>query len=461
LYHHPIEPGSTHPPRWREPRTALRLLLFGGLLVLLGACHVPQPRGEGRLEKLVEPTSKRSYYLYLPKDYVNATPAERQERRWPIVMTFHGMKPFDVAHSQAREWEREADRYGYVVIAPILHAFGVFSEFPLRSLNNAFKSDEVAALAILDHVARTSDADPGNVLSTSWSSGGYLAHYMLNRHPSRFTCLAVRQSNFTDSVLDQGRVDESRYRPVLVLTTENDFAICRRESTEAIDWYTRHGYKNFAWVHINRLGHERTPDIAADFFARVCGIAPSLPPDDLITRQAIDGNEAGLAFLSGNPYPLDTQPPESARVSDPPEVRSLDRTPTRRTAVAEAAPSAAGPQRDEAPASAVGSTPPRGQRRIPAARQRPLIGIQLSTQIGFEPLLLVYSAEYPHDWQRRAEFRWLLNGQPIGAEVNGQRTLNQPGDYRLELVVVGPDGAEHRVARQIRVLRNVETSFAN
>ena len=246
-------------------RGAVRLLGLGILLSLTG-CVVPQPRGEGTLQRIVEPTTKRPYYLYLPKEYVQADAAGRAARHWPVVVTFHGMKPYDVASSQAREWEQEADRYGYVVIAPELVAFDFFTgEFPQRTISRSFKSDELAILAILDHVFETTAADPNNVLSTSWSSGGYMAHYMLNRHPERFTCLAVRQSNFSASVLDSISTVQSAYHPILVVTTQNDVPICREESREAIRWYESHGYKNFAWVYLNRLGHERTPDTAADF----------------------------------------------------------------------------------------------------------------------------------------------------------------------------------------------------
>ncbi|MEW6253387.1 MAG: prolyl oligopeptidase family serine peptidase, partial [Planctomycetota bacterium] len=256
---------------------------------------MPQPRGEGRREYLVEPVSQRGYHLYLPKDYVQADEAARAARRWPVVVTFHGMKPYDTATYQAHEWEQEADRYGLIVIAPVLKAFVfVIGEFPLRTINRDFKSDEVATLAILEHVLQTTQADPGNVLSTSWSSGGYMAHYMLNRHPDKFSCLAVRQSNFSATVLDSVTTAHSLYHPVMIVSTENDFVICKEESRDAIRWYESHGYRNLAWIYLKRLGHERTPDMAAAFFARVAGVTPSKPPAVLVGRQVIDGNASGL-----------------------------------------------------------------------------------------------------------------------------------------------------------------------
>ncbi|MBI5863485.1 MAG: prolyl oligopeptidase family serine peptidase [Planctomycetes bacterium] len=268
-------------------------------LGLVSGCAVPQPRGAGTLERVVEPTTSRGYWRYLPKTYVASSSSERSTRRWPVVVTFHGMKPFDNAHPQALEWEAEADRYGFVVVAPELRAPDVLGEFPVRRVHPAFKQDEDAVLAILDHLFASTQADPANVLSTSWSSGGYMAHYMLNRHPDRFNCLAVRQSNFSSSVLDTGIASRSVNHPVLILNTQNDFAICVAESREARAWYQKAGYHNLAWVVIRSLGHERTPDLAADFFAHVAGVEPLTPPTVLVSRQAIDGNDEGVAFLSG------------------------------------------------------------------------------------------------------------------------------------------------------------------
>lgn len=435
------------------------LLLAGLLLATLSGCAVPQPRGEGRLDRLRDPTTRRSYYLYLPKEYVNASEAERQNRAWPIVITFHGMKPFDVAHSQAREWQQEADRYGYIVIAPILNAFSVFGEFPLKRVNSALRSDEEATLAILNHVYQTTAAKREHVLSTGFSSGGYMAHYMLNRHPDVFTCLAVRQSNFSPEVLDPTLVPRSRYHPVLVVWTQNDLGICKRESREAVNWYDRHNYKNFAWVKMNRLGHERTPDTAADFFARVCGATPNRRPNVLVSRQAIDGNPTGLALLAGKLKPME-QPPDDRSHSGSALIKpSADVQPTRPpTRVAKKNPprqSSPPPNRQRQNAAAQ-PTPERAARVAWAPRQVRPVSISVSSAIGFEPLLITYTADCPVAWQHTAKFHWTLDGQPIGQGVNGQRTIPAPGDYKLGLLVVTDQGKEHRVSRRIRVLPGIE-----
>ncbi len=385
-------------------------ILFALLFPLVG-CEVPAYQGQGMLTRIVEPKTQRGYWRYLPKDYVDATDAELKQRRWPTVVSFHGMKPFDNSVWQAREWAVEADRYGFVVVSPELGAADLMQEFPLQTRHPEFKKDEEVTLAVLDHLFATTQADPSNVLATGWSSGGYMAHYMFNRYPSIFNALSPRQSNFSWEVLDLARVSESRDHPILIINTENDFASCREESAEAVQWYDRYGYRNMGWVLIRRLGHQRTPDLSADFFARITGVKANSPPRVLADRQAIDGNAAGLAILSGGFVP-EARRPQRDRVADR-ETRYDDGVVNER------------------------------------------VGIRVSSAIGIEPLRLSYSAAAPRSWLDTASFLWILNGEPIGSEVNGQRTLTEPGEHTLELIVVTVDNVEHHVSRKVRVLPQI------
>lgn len=440
-------------------------------------CIVPQPRGAGKLERIIEPTTHRGYWRYLPRDYVHADAAARAARRWPLVVTFHGMKPFDNAQPQALEWESEADRYGFIVVAPELRAPDVLREFPVRNIHPAFREDERATLAVLDHVFATTSADPGAVLATSWSSGGYMAHYMMNRHPDRFTCLAVRQSNFSASVLDPTATRRAQYHPVLILNTQNDFAICKQESREAVEWYLSHGYKNVAWIHIKDKGHERTPDLAADFFARFAGVKPTSPPKVLVKRQAIDGNPEGLAFLEGRmgDFQRPAQTPRYVSASAGPTRPVTPSRPVAAAAKGAAAPPAApvarpaggaGPEglvvRSLPGSGPVSYNPPTARRTaaVPSAKVTPrnVVDVRVSSAIGIEPLLLGFSAECPSDWLTAADFLWTLDGIPVGNSVNGQTTITSPGEHTLALLVVTDAGEEFRRQRTIRVLPRLTTA---
>ena len=412
---------------------------------------MPQPRGSGKIEHIVEPTTSRGYWLYLPESYVNADERARSNQRWPLVVTFHGMKPFDNAYPQAREWQQEADRYGYIVVAPELRTFHLFGQFPLRTASAAFLSDEEATLAIMDRVFQTTRADPSNVLSTSWSSGGYMAHYMLNRHPDRFTALAVRQSNFSPTVLHPDLTRQSRYHPVLIINTQNDFAICKKESGEAVKWYETHNYQNVFWIHIKDKGHERTPDMAAYFFSLVTGSVPNKPAAVLVGRQAIDGNEEGIKFLSGELKEFQAPPsramtarvdvPRNREAPTPRPSRVQPRTGSNPNASASLTRTAAVPQR----------------RSVP----RNPLKIRVSSAIGIEPLHLGFSAECPTAWRESADFLWTLDGESIGSGINGQKTLIEPGEHTLAVLVVTARGDEHRASRTIRVLPRLDSASSS
>ncbi|HOO16515.1 MAG TPA: PHB depolymerase family esterase [Phycisphaerae bacterium] len=443
-------------------RASSGLLLAGAALLLNVGCSVPQPRGQGTLQRIVEPTRQATYWLYLPQDYVEANEAARQHRRWPVVVSFHGMKPFDTAHAQAREWEQEADRYGFIVIAPELKAPDVLREFPIRRMSPSIESDERNTLAAVEHVFSTTHADRGNVLATSWSSGGYLAHFMLNRHPERFTCLAVRQSNFSSQILDPYQVPRSRDYPVLILTTQNDLGGVKQETKDAIQWYDQHAYPNLAWVEMKALGHERTPDMAAAFFAQVAGVQPNRPPTVLVNRQAIAGNPRGIAVLAGRM--------DSIRPGQPALATAV---PPRSATPARSAPGGDWSS-SEAPALLAVRSMPRAEPATPSesssgsammpsrAPERPAlprapVTIRVSSAIGTEPLVLAFSADCPADWQRSADFLWTLNGEPICSGVNGQKTITEPGEHTLGLLVVTPGGEENRAYRLIRVLPSAES----
>ena len=438
-------------PRWQYVVWLLPLLAWlGG-----PGCAVPQKRGEGELSRIVEPTTQRGYWLYLPKEHIQTDEAERKVRRWPTVVTFHGMKPFDNAYPQARQWEQEADRYGFVVVAPECRSPDILAPFPVRTVHRGFKSDELATLAILDHVFATTDADPSNVLATSWSSGGFMAHYMLNRHPDRFTCLAIYQSNYSEEILDSEMASRSVYHPILIVMTQNDFAGCLKESKQAIQWYERHGYKNTAWTLIKDRGHERTPDMAAHFFALVAGVRPNSPPAVLVQRQAIDGNAEGLALLAGKGAAFRSAPVVGAspEVAARPTVAS-----TRVTARRDAAPTPprdamlVRPQpvpstdRDAAARAARATKPPR------QTTHRSPVSIHVSSAIAIEPLHVGFRAICPSDWTRTADFLWTLDGEPVCSGVNGHLTLSEPKKYTLGLLVVTAQGKEYRAYRKIRVL---------
>jgi dienelactone hydrolase len=268
----------------RIPKFFWMVVVGIGLTCGVG-CAVPQLRGAGLYTYVEEPSTKTWYHLYLPVDYVknNGRHPTGRSSKWPLVMTFHGMKPYDNALPQEREWEKEADFYGYVVCAPELRSCDSFMEYPLTREHSYVLKDKSSVLAIMDHIFRTTQADPKRVLSTSWSCGGYLAHYFPNRFPNRFSCIATRLSNFSSSLMSEATVPQYKDRlPVAIFIGDGDFPACKVESEEAVAWYQTRGFRVRGKM-IDNMGHRRIPQTAAAFFAEQIGIEPLHPADAAAT----------------------------------------------------------------------------------------------------------------------------------------------------------------------------------
>lgn len=382
------------------PRTCTLAILFTlSLMTLSAGCAVPQPRGEGLYQYVKEPTTGAGYHLYLPKDYVknNGRHPNPSMKRWPLVMTFHGMKPYDNALPQEREWEKEADFYGYIVCAPELNTSDSFMEYPLTKEHDYVLADRKNVLAIMDHIGATTLADQKRVLSTSWSCGGYLAHYFPNRFPERFSCIATRLSNFSPSLLIEETVPRYKDRlQVAIFIGDGDFAACKSESEVAVAWYTARGFRVRGKM-IDNMGHSRIPQTAAAFFAETLGIEPLHPKEAAATVAQVQMTEytppqaliaqvsptaARPSFASAQPQ---VTPPTPRPVTPPPAAaRPPETQPPRQQTVAYTnrdagrnyptnarPPYDPSPRRDQAqPAVALGPTGNSAATQAPPANDR-------------------------------------------------------------------------------------------
>ncbi len=291
-------------------------------------CPVPQERGQGKYQYITEPTKQGSYHLYLPVDYVKNEGRHPRggDRKWPLVMTFHGMKPYDNALPQEREWEKEADTYGYIVCAPKLETCDSFMEYPLTKEHDYVIRDRDRVMAIMDHIFATTRADPRAVLSTSWSCGGYLAHYFVNRFPDRFSCIATRLSNFSPQLLNDANVSRYRSMPVAIFIGDGDFPACKSESEEAVAWYTAKGFSTVRGKMIDNIGHRRIPQTAAAFFAEQLNLQPlhaDAAAQTVASLQMVDYQPSvALASAMGAKAVITNEPPAQPASQPPPRVNN-------------------------------------------------------------------------------------------------------------------------------------------
>lgn len=471
------------------------MLAFCGVALLNGGCVVPQPPGGGKTLHRVEHQTRAGYYLYLPDDYVANNGKRPDRQRWPVVVTFHGMRPWDDARPQVREWQQEADRYGLIVIAPELRTSDSFMQYPLRNPDLPYvKRDEKATLAIMDEVFRTTNADPSNVLATSWSCGGYLAHFMVNRHPERFSCLAVRQSNFNEEMLSVSRVPQYRNMRIGIFFGENDLPACRQESIRAVEWYRKYHFPVSA-KYVSGLGHERTPQTAAAFFAASIGIPPKTPPDlaRLVLKDIPTDDMSSLRTSRAERKPpapaaapsvasssvVERKPPERNMIFDQPaepETASLTPKPPTRVPPADTSrrpvatlrpPPAVGetprrPIRPQQPYSA-GELPGRSESRNHAPtvpqrerREEPPLPAQLKVHgstSGPAPFWVSLSIDLPERLKEGASVLWMDNNRTISVDgFEATRLLREPGEHTIKARILTADDRSIILRETFKVL---------
>lgn len=488
-------------------RTLKILGLAIGLLqfAVLTGCIVPQPSGKGKVHHLKEPRTKTNYYLYLPEQYLATNGKRADGRKWPLVMTFHGMKPFDTYDRQIHEWEAEADRYGFIAVAPFMRHASVIKEYPIVRKTPQFEQDAEAVLAVMEDVFHRTEADPTRVLATGWSQGGYMAHYIVNAHPEMFTSLVVKQCNFSSEVLDPARARRYRDMPVGIFYTENDFGICREESTEAVAWYRRLGFQNLTSGVIDKYGHERMPEVAADLFAKVCGTPPRTPPTRLVRIQTDDIPAEELAKVSQHmavaPTPRPASPRDNVNYAEAPYQRDARSNPqlvfsdsTARAIPPPPASSSQSPNRssripppleDDAPYRAdeprwstsrvpeyrvpprpVANQPTPKRTPPPVAARRTVrndipVGLNLSTTIGLTPLMINFEVNLPNDQLRNADILWTDNGEPFASGKSGQRLLTEIGKHEIGVLVITADGMELRQSKTVTVYPRAHSSLTS
>ena len=227
-------------------------------VALLAGCPIPQQPGVGRTFYKTCRTTDRNYWLYVPQNY-------DANRRYPLVVTLHGMKPYDVSRHHVEMWSHLADQHGFVILAPELTTSDSLGQFPLRTFGPAEQADVKHVLASMEEVVNDWSLDRTAVCLSSWSMGGYLANYMASEYGNLFVAFAPLQSNFSNTVCNAAKARQwLGHMSIMVFYGTNDLPVVTNESKASAEWWTRMGYN----VKIAQapVPHERHPELAADFF---------------------------------------------------------------------------------------------------------------------------------------------------------------------------------------------------
>ena len=234
-------------------------MVAAAMAVAGGGCAVWQSQDvHGRTGEVAEPVSQCNYYIYLPNGY-------NTNRKYPLVVSIHGMKPFDNAFPQLETWRKICDENNWIAIAPQLKSPDMLNQFPFHKVDSAIIDDETEIVSSVQDTCRRYSVDARYIMMTGWSSGGYLIHYTAARHPELFTMIAPQGANFSEDIMPQYITEAAREMPVYIYHGALDLPMVISDTNAAMRWYARHGYKN---VKMDEApgGHERHPELAAKYF---------------------------------------------------------------------------------------------------------------------------------------------------------------------------------------------------
>jgi len=203
--------------------------------------------------------TRRDYFLYVPSTYDPG-------KRWPLVVTCHGTRPYDDARPQAKEWAALAESRGFLVAAPKLDGVrgdaGWFRT-PQKQIDLQLE-DEAVILEIVSRVKAAYNVADEQVFLTGWSAGGYAVLFTGLRNPGVFRALAIREGNFDERYLSPVVSRLDRHQPILVFFGAVD--LLKSHAENCIQWLRQERMN----VHRREIagGHRRRPDIAYDFFRK-------------------------------------------------------------------------------------------------------------------------------------------------------------------------------------------------
>jgi polyhydroxybutyrate depolymerase len=125
----------------------------------------------------------REYVLYVPPSHDPATPA-------PLVISLHGAVLWGAAHREISQWNRVADREGFIVVYPS----GLSGEGPRHweATPGSDESRDVIFIGdLIDALGRTYKIDPARIYVNGLSNGGGMSFVLSCRMSDRIAAVGL------------------------------------------------------------------------------------------------------------------------------------------------------------------------------------------------------------------------------------------------------------------------------
>jgi polyhydroxybutyrate depolymerase len=137
------------------------------------------PHASGEFSQTFEFENEvRTYQLYVPPSYRGTTAV-------PLVFNFHGYGSNAVQQMVYGNFKPEADRVGFLIVAPDGQDSGKKRHFNLTG-EKGLQNDITMVIALLDRIEATFCVDTNRVFSTGMSDGGGMTSVLACLAPNRF-----------------------------------------------------------------------------------------------------------------------------------------------------------------------------------------------------------------------------------------------------------------------------------
>ncbi len=161
--------------------------LFISLMISLGVIHTSL--GETQVKTLVHDRRTRSYRVHLPPSYREGSPTA-------LVFALHRYGGTATRFEKKTDFNRIADREGFMVVYPNAAAFGP-NQKQMWNGGGIFKTwwagqvDDVSFFAkLIDTLSAQYTTDPNRIFVFGESSGAFMAYHLVAHLPGRFAAIA-------------------------------------------------------------------------------------------------------------------------------------------------------------------------------------------------------------------------------------------------------------------------------
>ncbi len=199
----------------RRRRVRRWLIAVMGMLIAIAAVAIaavrlarpPRPLGTDYSGAIDIGGQDRLYYVHLPPQY-------NPNRRWPLVLVFHGFLQTAEDARTITRFDALADEQGFIVVYPQ----GFLRQWHYEPTQRSSVDDVAFTIALLERLADEVSFDPRRVYAAGFSQGGFFALRLACDLPDHIAALGMVASTMTPGQREACRPT----RPIPVMMVHGD-----------------------------------------------------------------------------------------------------------------------------------------------------------------------------------------------------------------------------------------------